>query len=315
MARVETVLGPIDADQLGFTLSHEHVLTSSAGIARTYPELIGDPAENLRTAAEEFAVTFAGGVRSIIDVTTLDLGRDVRFLRDVSRESGVQIVCATGIWRDIPRVLTTKSPDVIAALFEREITRGIEETGIKAGVIKVANDAEGVTEAAERILRGAARASLRTGAPISTHSYAPGRVGERQWQVFREEGVPPQKVYIGHSNDTTDFGYLSGLLDQGVWLGCDRYPGGRSVGPGWEERTETLARLIAAGYAGQLMLGHDWSVVSGTNVQDEARRRAYNPDSYLFISRRVLPRLLELGATDDDVRRMMVDNPARFLGH
>ncbi|MGI8549758.1 MAG: phosphotriesterase family protein [Dehalococcoidia bacterium] len=314
MATVETVLGPIKAEQLGFTLSHEHVLTSSAGIAHTYPELLGDMAANLREAAQELALTFAGGVRSIVDVTTLDLGRDVHFLADASRGSGVQIVCCTGIWRDIPRVLTSRSPDEIAALFVREIEVGIEGSGIKAGVIKVANDAEGVTEAGERILRAAARTSLRTGVPISTHSYAPGRVGEQQWAIFREEGVPPEKVYIGHSNDTTDIEYLTGLLQQGLWLGLDRYPGGRSVGPGWEERTEALARLIKSGYAGQLMLGHDWSAVSGTNLQSEAQRRAYNPDSYLFISRKVLPRLLDLGVEDREIRTMMVENPARFLG-
>ncbi|HVA20005.1 MAG TPA: hypothetical protein VMU55_07510 [Solirubrobacteraceae bacterium] len=311
MPTVETARGPIDVEQLGFTLSHEHVLTSSAGIAHTYPELIGDMQANLREAAEELGRAFAGGVRSIVDVTTLDLGRDVRFLADVSRESGVQIVCATGIWRDIPRTLAQRTPDVIAGLFEREITRGIEETGIKAGVIKVANDAEGVTEAGERVLRGAARACLRTGVPISTHSYAPGRVGDQQWAIFRDEGVPPDRVYIGHSNDTTDLDYLTGLLRQGLWLGFDRYPGGRSGGPRWEERTETLARLIEAGYAGQLMLGHDWSAVSGTSPGPE--RRATNPDSYLFITNRVLPRLLDLGVADSDLRRMMVENPARYL--
>lgn len=314
MATVATALGPIDAEQLGVTLSHEHVLTSSAGIRHTYPELLGDPETNLREATEELSLAFAGGIRSIVDVTTLDLGRDARFLAEVSRASGVQIVCATGIWRDIPRTIAWRTPDVIAGLFEREILEGIEDSGIKAGVIKVANDAEGVTEAGERILRGAARASLRTGVPISTHSYAPGRVGEQQWRIFREENVPPEKVYIGHSNDTTDFEYLTGLLREGLWLGWDRYPGGRVVGPGWEERTETLARLVQEGYAAQVMLGHDWSVVSGTGAHPEGQRRAYNPDGYLFITNRVLPRLRELGVEDADLRRMLVENPARFLG-
>lgn len=308
---VETVLGPIDAEQLGYTLSHEHVLTSSAGIAATYPELIGDRDTNLHEAAEELGTAFAGGVRTIVDVTTLDLGRDVRFLRDVSRESGVQIVCATGIWRDIPRTIAMRSSDVIAGLFEREIIQGIEDSGIKAGVIKVANDTEGVTEAGERVLRGAARACLRTGVPITTHSWAPGRVGEQQWAVFGDEGVPATKVYIGHSNDTTDLNYLLGLLREGLWLGFDRFPGGRGGTPNWEERTQTLAQLIDAGYAGQLMLGHDWSAVSGTNPSVE--RRASNPDSYLFISRRVLPRLAELGVAGSDIRLMMVENPMRYL--
>src|SRR5205823_6639443 len=113
--------------------------------------------------------------------------------------------------------------DEIAAVFAREIEQGIEGTGIRAGIIKVANDAEGVTREGEIILRAAARAAAQTGARISTHSYAPGRVGEQQVAIFEDEGFDLNRVYIGHSNDTTDVDYLLGLVRKGVWLGLDRY--------------------------------------------------------------------------------------------
>jgi phosphotriesterase-related protein len=127
--------------------------------------------------------------------------------------------------------------------------------------------------------------------------------------------VDLNRVYIGHSNDDTALDYLLGLLDKGVWLGMDRYPGGRVPGtPNWEQRTEIVKQLIDAGYGHRIMLSHDYSVPKaryGAAVQEE-RRRA-NPDGYNFITRRVLPRLKELGASEEDIHKMMVENPRRFF--
>ena len=168
MATVNSVLGPLDTAELGFTLTHEHLFTASAGIQQTFPELFGDV--DRLTAQVELSLNEAreGGVKTIVDLSTLDLGCDIRFIAEMARRTGVQIIAATGIWRDIPRALWLRSPDEIAALFVRELSVGIEGTGIKAGIIKVANDAEGVTKEGEIVLRAAARAAKQTGVRIST---------------------------------------------------------------------------------------------------------------------------------------------------
>ena len=313
MAIINSVLGPLDTANMGFTLSHEHVIVTSAGIQQMYPEFI-DRAATIERAVRDFKEAHNEGLRTIIDVTTIDLGRDIRMLEQVSRESGINIICCTGVWRDIPRVFWTASPDDIAPLFIREIEQGIEGTGIKAGIIKVANDVGGVTEEGEIILRAAARAQKATGVPISTHTWAPERVGEQQVRIFEEEGVDLNKVYVGHSNDTTDTGYLIGLLEKGVWIGLDRYPGMRPELPNWEARTETAYKLIEAGFVDRIMLGHDWSVsLMIANREMREARDAGNPDGYLFITRNVLPKLRELGASSEDIQKIMVDNPRRFF--
>lgn len=314
MATINSVLGPLDTANLGFTLSHEHVLTASAGIQQTYPEFI-DRQGTIEAGVTQLRQVYAEGVRTMVDVTTMDLGRDIRLLEEVSRRSGVQIIAATGIWRDIPRVFWGATPDMIAPLFIREIQEGIEGTGIKAGVIKVANDMGGVTPEGESILRAAARAHKATGVPISTHTWAPERVGEQQVAIFEDEGVDLNRVYVGHSNDTTDTEYLLGLLRRGVWLGLDRYPGGRMPGtPNWEQRTETAKRLLDAGFGERIMISHDWSVsILIVNRQMQAQRAQYNPDGYLFVTRRVVTRLKELGATDRDIENIFVNNPRRFF--
>ena len=314
MTTINSVLGPMDTSELGFTLSHEHVIVTSAGIQYVYPEFI-DRAGSIERGIADLRTAYSEGLRTIIDVSTLDLGRDIRLLEQVSRESGVNIICATGTWRDIPRVFWTSTPDMIAPLYIREIEEGIENTGIKAGIIKVANDMGGVTEEGEIILRAAARAQKATGVPISTHTWAPERVGEQQVAIFEEEGVDLNRVYVGHSNDTTDTEYLIGLLEKGVWIGLDRYPGRKTeLTPDWEGRTQTAWKLIQAGWSRRIMLGHDWSVtLSIASEEMQEQRQKHNPDGYLFITRRVIPRLKELGATDDDINNIFVDNPRRFF--
>jgi phosphotriesterase-related protein len=314
MAVINSVLGPLDTSELGFTLSHEHVLVASAGIQHVYPEFI-DREATIEKAVAELTEAYGEGLRTIVDVTTIDLGRDIRMLEEVSRKTGVHIICATGTWRDIPRAFWTATPDMIAPLYIREIQEGIEGTGIKAGIIKVANDVGGVTAEGEIILRAAARAQKATGVPISTHTWAPERVGEQQVRIFEEEGVDLDRVYIGHSNDTTDTGYLIGLLERGVWIGLDRFPGGRTAGtPDWQGRTDTAKKLIDAGFGHRIMLGHDWSVtLTIASKESQEDRRRYNPDGYLFVTRNVLPRLREMGVPDDAITQIMVDNPRRFF--
>ncbi|MCI0893551.1 MAG: phosphotriesterase-related protein [Chloroflexi bacterium] len=314
MPTVNTVLGPIEPADLGFTLSHEHLGTNAAGLRHTYPDFV-DRSGIIEQAVAELKEAYDEGLRTIVDVSTIDLGRDVAMMEEVSRKSGVNIVAATGNHLAVPRPFGDVSPDVIAPLYVKEIEEGIEGTGIKAGIIKVASDRGGVTQPQEVVLRAAARAHNRTGTPISTHTWSPDRVGDQQVRILEEEGVDLNRVYIGHSNDDFDMDYLLGLLDKGVWLGLDRYPGGRVPGtPNWEQRTEIAKKLIDAGHRDRIMLSHDYSVPKarhGAEVQEE-RRRA-NPDGYSFIARKVLPRLKELGASDDDIHQIMVENPRRFF--
>ena len=314
MATINTVLGEVDTTDLGFTLTHEHVLTSAAGIRQTYPEILDRPAV-IEEAVASIESAYEEGVRTIVDMTTFDLGRDVEAMAEVSRRSGVNIIPATGSHLAIPRVFWTASPDSIARLYIREVEVGIEGTGIKAGVIKAASDKGGVTEREEIILRAAARTHKHTGIPISTHTWSPDRVGEQQVRILEEEGVDLNRVYTGHSNDDTDVDYLLGLLEKGVWVGLDRYPGTQVPDtPDWEQRTEIAKRLIDAGYGHRIMMSHDYSVPANKPQKEEQEeRRRLNPDGYLFITRRVLPRLKELGASDEDIHQIMVENPRRFF--
>jgi phosphotriesterase-related protein len=309
MAQVETVLGPIDANQLGVTLSHEHVYVFMGEDNHHYPWMF-DLDATRETAIRELSEAKSGGVDSLIDLTTPDLGRDVEFVREAASESGMNVVVATGIWRDVPRSFWARDIDKIADIFVHEIEVGIGTTGIKAGVIKVANDAEGVTPEAERVLRGAARALKRTNCPMSTHQWAPLRVGARQVEIFQDEGAPMDRICIGHSTDSTDVDYLESLLQTGVYLSMDRYPGAEGR-PDWRQRNATVKALIDRGWAHRLMLGHDYApapVSAGTGP-----RSSSDATRYLFLTTTALPALVADGVPEETIALMMREVPRRFL--
>lgn len=308
MPKVETVLGPVEAKDLGFTLSHEHVLVSAGNDVRHYPWRF-DMARTRANAIRELSEAKAGGVTAMIDLSTPDLGRNVSYIRDVASETGMHVIVATGIWRDVPRSFWERDLDEIADIFVHEIEVGIEDTTIKAGAIKVANDAEGVTPEGERILRGAARACKRTGTPISTHHWAPKEVGRRQVEIFQEEGAPMDRICIGHSADSTDADYIEDLLKAGVYISMDRYPG-TPPRPNWEQRNGTLKQLIERGWTEKLMVGHDHApqaVLAGSPDPEP------QPTRYLHLATVALPALRAQGVSEETIHTITHEVPQKFL--
>ena len=311
MAVIQSVLGPLDTQDLGFTLAHEHITVTAPGVYQNYPELLGDkPMDWVVEALKEIK---SGGVDTIVDATTLDLGRDVNLLREAAEQTDVNIIACTGWWLDIPRWFDGMFPDQMAAVFVREIEEGIAGTQVKPAILKSASDMDGVTAGGEVMLRAVARAHLKTGVPIVCHSYSPGEVGRRQTSILKEEGVSLERVKMDHSNDTTDLDYLVWLLDQGCFLGLDRYPG---MGVTSEQRTETLKALIDRGYADRLCPSHDGMVLRtnvGSPMFTEKERLARNPHGLLYIHRTVLPKLREMGVSENIVSRLCVDGPKNFF--
>ena len=311
---INSVTGPIAAHDLGFTLMHEHVMVSASGMYRSYPDLLG--ANREQRAIDCLKRAKAGGIDTFVDATTFDLGRDPELLRTVSEASGVNIINVTGWWLDVPRFIRNVSPNQMAREFVRDIEQGFRGTDIKAGVLKCAADFAGVTPDLEIMARAVARAHNETGVPIMVHSYPTGQVGRRQIAIFKEEGVDLERVKIDHSNDTVDTEYLKWILDQGCFLGLDRYPG-HLVSP--HMRTVTMKALIDLGYARQLCPAHDCICLHILNeradgtLPEEHALALHNPDNYLYMHRHVIPDLKSMGVGDDTIDTLFVDNPVRFF--
>lgn len=311
MATINSVLGPLDTAELGFTLMHEHVMLGFAGVLPNYPELLGE--NMMEVVVDDLKKAKAGGIDTIVDATTIDLGRDINVIAEASRQSGVNIIACSGWWMDVPRFFEGISPDQLAELFMREIEQGIAGTNIKAGILKSASDLMGVTREQEVVLRGVALAHLRTRVPIMLHSYSPGQVGRQQLAILREEGVDLRRVKMDHSNDTTDVEYLTWLLEQGCYLGMDRYPG-RNASP--QARTRTMKALIDAGYTDRICPSHDRSagrVMAAMPMITEEERLRMNPHGFLYMKKVVFEQLREMGVSEDIINRLCVVGPRNFF--
>ncbi len=316
MALVDTVLGPVEAADLGFTLSHEHIVCGSPGVVRGWPALYGGRDALLATAQTVLTRAIDDGVTTIVDATTFDLGREVDLLVEASRRSGMHIVAATGMWLAPSPALSVRTTDQLAGWFTADLEKGLDGTDVRAGIIKVASELE-LLPFEERVLEAAARAHHATGAPILTHSLARNHMGEQQAAILERFGVDPTRVVIGHSDDSTEIDYLIGLADRGYRIGMDRLPNGNLPEYGTQDvaaRLRMIAALVERGYAEQMVLSHDDPVWAGVlSDVDQARHLESNPVVISFIPRVVLPGLRELGVPEDAITLMTRTNPQRWL--
>ncbi|HWG09306.1 MAG TPA: hypothetical protein VN672_09890 [Solirubrobacteraceae bacterium] len=317
MAQVQTVEGPVEAEDLGLTLVHEHVRFRDESVAEQWP---GRYDEQLELDAALLAVNDAKdrGVRTIVDPTAMFGGRDVRFMRRIAEETGVRIVACTGIYSYdyLPHYFENRDVDVMADHFVEDIELGVQGTDIRAAFLKCAADAAGVTEHVEKIHRACARASLQTGAPIMAHSMPAVATGPRQVEIFREEGVDMSKVQIAHCGDTDDVSYIEGLIDQGVYVGLDRY--GLEMYLPIDKRNATAAELLRRGHAERLMISQDFCATIDWFPPEAAEvfegQGAIRNWSMTLVFDEVVPALREAGAMDDaSFQTVFVDNPRRWL--
>src|SRR5262249_57119585 len=184
--------------------------------------------------------------------------------------------------------------------------RGCQGTGIRAGIIKCATDTAGVTRPIETVLRASARAHRATGVPISTHTWAEGRMGLEQQRIFTEEGVDLSRVVIGHSGDSEDLDYLGALIGAGSTIGMDRFGLQRLLST--ERRVKTIAELCRGGQAGKMVLAHDTNCVSDW-IQPQVMAERMPDWRFTHIPRDVVPALRAEGVPQDQIDQMLIGNP------
>jgi phosphotriesterase-related protein len=311
MATVNTVTGPVDTKDLGFTLMHEHIIVQSPGVKENFP--VFDRDAETKAAAQKLKDAQARGVTTLVDLTVGDW-RDIPFVKEVVAQSGgMQVIVATGVYWEVPHYFSAQSGrsiEFIADLFARDITDGIMDTGVKAGIIKCATDEPGVTPDVERILRASAKAHRATGVPISTHTHAASEVGLKQQDVFESEGVDLSRVVIGHSGDSEDTSYLKKICDRGSYIGMDRF--GVDIFLAGDKRVATIVSMCEMGYAEKMVLSHDAACHFGW--AEPALLKSVVPNWHFnHIPDDVIPALRAAGVTDAQITAMTVDNPRKIF--
>jgi 5-phospho-D-xylono-1,4-lactonase len=297
--QVRTVLGDLPADQLGVTDAHDHLFFRSA-------LLPGQELDDLDAATAEVRDFAAAGGETIVQWTPYGLGRRVADLVKISADTGVHLVAATGLHRaeHYPAGLVDEVRPRLAELFVRELTEGIGDTGVKAGLIKVAGGFHILDEHARVVMVAAAEAQLATGVPIAIH-HELGTAADAVLELLVDRsGVAPESVILGHLNRFPDHRFHVELAARGSFLAFD---GPSRANNATDPRLfDCLAALIEAGYADRLLLGGDTTT---------ARARAATGEGpgipYLLTGLR--PRLIRAFGPEI-ATQLFVTNPAQAFG-
>ncbi|MDO6657415.1 phosphotriesterase [Anaerobacillus sp. 1_MG-2023] len=302
MGNVRTVNGDIDAKQLGFTYTHEHLWCNPPNHQKDRDLELTNYEASL---SELWRFKKIGG-EAIVDATTLDYGRDGKKLKALSSATGVHVIGTSGFNKHIyfPAWVESLKIEEITEKLIRDVEVGMDGSTAKAGILKAGSWMQLIHPLEEKVTRAVARAQRETGAPIWLHTEA-GTMGEEMLDILEEEGVDLTKVAVGHSDRNADPYYHLQLAKRGAYVQFDGvskvkyYPD--SV------RVSLIKNLIDSGYSENLLISAD--------MGRQSYLHAYGGGpGFEFIKAKFIPRLLNEGLSKDRIDLIFKENPARWLG-
>jgi phosphotriesterase-related protein len=309
MPTVPGVLGPIDTADLGFTLMHEHIMIANWSMRQAFADWV-DTEDVIEYASGELAKAKEVGVRTVVDLTPINIGRDIHVIRETAERAGVNVIAATGLYYTEEPWLESWPAEKLVEWLIRDLRDGIQGTNVRAGMVKCATHHAGVTPVNRKLLDVAAQLHRETGVPISTHTDVNNRSGLAQQDVFEEAGVDLSRVVIGHCGDSQDVEYLGAILERGSFIGMDRF--GLDMILPTEQRVGVIAELCRNGYAGQMVLSHD--ACCHIDFFPDPRIGAMLPNwNFRHVPCDVVPALRKNGVSEEQIRAMTVDNPRRIF--
>jgi len=342
MATVQTVRGVISADELGMTLPHEHLFTDLRFYWRGEPKeiskkfLFSQPVtlenrsevvyntfffkdnllvDDVDSAIEEVKAFLGYGGSTIVDLTGgTGLGRDPVALRYVAGVTGANIVMATGRYSEpsLTEAEKAMSPDDIARAMVDEFTNGVDRTGVKPGVIgEVAiNDMKNQIEI--NGLRGAARAQKKIGCALNIHPILWETHNHEILDILEEEGADPNKVIFSHEDFTMEnLEYHDSLAKRGAYVEYDTF-GCEAVAeqseeekwfPSDGERIRAVKKQVALGNEDRILISGDMCF--------KFCFTKWGGWGYAHIPKHIVPRMKKAGITDEQIYKIMVENPKR----
>ncbi|WP_033296165.1 hypothetical protein [Amycolatopsis jejuensis] len=304
---INTVTGPVAADEVGYVLAHEHVCVDAHGPAHdSYLDV--DWEATSRHVVAELGKLRAVGVSLLVDWTAIGMGRNILFLRDVSKRSGVKIAAATGVGAGaLPPSLSTATTDELAKVFVDELRSGIENTPVTATFIKVTALDGGPTSAERRVLVAAAQAASMTGAALCVHALDFAAF-EQAFRLVSTDLLDPRQIVWGHGEFSSGEEHLTALR-WGVNLQFDgmsvQRPEPYALADPEKVLLDQVSALCEAGYGDRVLVSNDASLA---RLPDPA----YSGNAATLITDFVPLMKARLGA--EATQQILMKNPLRIFG-
>ncbi|MDY0277115.1 MAG: hypothetical protein RBQ97_03425 [Acholeplasma sp.] len=285
----------------GMTYSHEHVRVDLSRIKNIDDTNLNCKEETI----EEFKRLKELGVDNVVEVTNMGMGRDIQYMEDVRKASGVNLLYSTGFYKEpfLPDFFYEKTTEELADLMVHELTVGIDGTNIKASVIgEVGTSKNEMTEAEHKLYEASVMAHKRTNAPISTHTTLGTYILE-QAKFFIERGVSPDRVYIGHCDIGGDIEAIKSVLKQGFFIGFD------TVHKNNYYKDEDRIKMLLELQKENLMDG----VMMALDITRKTQLKYKGGYGYESLITNFVPAMLEAGITIENIEKIFVHNPKRYL--
>lgn len=319
---INSVLGPVSPDSLGVTLIHEHFYFAYPGWFADATIAPYDREAALQAGLKACATAKAVGIQTIVDPTPNDTGgRDPLLYRELSENTGVNIICTTGLYTEgegSAAYWKTRLPfgadisQMILEMMIKEITAGIGTTGVKAGAIKVGSSPV-MTDYEKAVHKAAVLTQKATGVPIITHTEGPTG-GVEQAEFLLSQGADPKKVMIGHVTNSKEIDYHRAILKKGVSIGFDRLGVAALFNVPDYLSVQNIATLCQEGFVDKIMLSHDTvNYWLGRPIVGKEAASLFKDWRIDHVSRDIIPMLKERGVTDQQVKTVMVDNPKHLF--
>jgi phosphotriesterase-related protein len=245
----------------------------------------------------------AGGV-TLVDVTPMACGRNPQGLADLSRQTGVKIVMGTSWYRSpyYPDFVNKTTTSGLTAILLDEIESGFEGSGVRPGIIgEIGTDKRWMQGNEERVFRASARAAIQSGLSVTTHT--PPHCAMMFFDLLTEEKMDPKRIIFGHMDNTLQLDYMTEVLKLGSTVELDLI-GLQHLNTD-RRRAELVVKLIKLGYLDQILLSMD--------VYTRPQLATNEGLGYGYLITSFLPRLRELGVTEEEINVMTHKNPARHL--
>ncbi len=304
---IQTVSGTIHSSELGVTLVHEHVTAD----LRPVPERrLGDydRDEALQVSLPFIRQLRDAGCTAIVDPTPMNMGRDPLLLKRLSEDSGLVIVCATGVFgaaggKFLPAYAHDESAEEIGTRYVREIRSGIGDTGVRPGIIKTGIDPdEPLSPLARKLVSAAAFAQRETALTIASHT-GPGRRAFEQLDVLEALGVPPSAFIWVHADNEKDHQMHIRAARLGAWVEFDSL--NRLDVLEWH--LKCVVAMAEAGVLDRTLISHD----AGWYQPGKPKGGTYRGYTPIFTD--LVPRLRQSGFSSSDLDRLLIQNPSRAL--
>jgi phosphotriesterase-related protein len=298
-----TVNGPVSAEQMGVTLTHEHILVDFIG-ADSISRSRYDKKEVINKAMPYLKKIKELGCMTFIDCTPAFLGRDAEILKSLSDSTGINIITNTGLYganndKYIPVSAFNDSSDQLAEKWISEWENGIEATGIRPGFIKIAVNMDSLSGFHKKLIIAAARTHLKSGLTIASHT-GPAIPAFQQLEILKKEGVSPEAFIWVHAMNERDSSKIIEAAKAGAWISLDKLNDSNV-----EEHVKIIRIMKDRNLLNKVLISHD------AGWFDPAKKNGGNFRGFTTLFEKLIPALQKDGFSEKEIRQLLVINPAK----